>query len=292
MLLPEEANTKVVQLKSQLMMSISQDDDTTKGSEFIWPQYGFSGEQNVDFTIPKANFPELTLCYINQARASLVKSGKRAIYCDNVVLAQIMPMAVLDPSIDLKTYVPHENEAIIYVPLYNDNTGFFHGLTRKLGLITIRGDEQERFFSYGYSKEKSKVLYCPMKAPLPNIFSSTCFKKHTQLLLEENENGVKQSRQFFFLPVTLDRKFTVDRKEDVQEDIDLHTVEIDYDKFKIEFNIDNFNPALLERKGDSEANSLRSAILGVMKKVAMLSNQKLLVSFGFEFPFDLNKFKT
>lgn len=254
-------------------MSISQDDDTTKGSEFIWPQYGFFGEQNVDLTIPKAKFPELTLCYINQARVSLVKGGERAIYCDNVGLAQIMSLAVLDPAIDLKTYAPNDNEAIIYCPLYNINTGLFYGLTRKLGLITVRGDKQERFFSYGYSKEKSKVLYCTMKTQLPNIFSCTCFKKHTQLLLEQHENGVKRSRQFFFLPATLDRKEEIIQYKD---NVHLHPIEMDYDKFKFEFNIDSFDPALLERRGDSEANSLRSAILRVMKKVAMLSNQNLL----------------
>ena len=184
-----------------------------------------------------------------------------------------MPMSVLDPSIDLKTYVPNDNEAIIYSPLYNVNTGLFHGLTRKLGLITVRGDEQERFFSYGYSKEKSKVLYCTMKTQLPNIFSSTCFKKHTQLLLDQHENGVKQSRQFFFLPATLDRKEDIIRYKD---NVHLHPIEMDYDKFKVEFNIDSFDPALLERRGDLEANSLRSDIIRVMEKVAMLSNQNLL----------------
>ena len=273
MLLSKEANTKDLQLKSQLLMSVAQDEDTTKGSEFIWPQFGFFGEQNVDLTIPKVNFPELTLCYINQARVSIVKGGERAIYCDNVILAQIMPLAVLDPEIDLKVYAPKENEAIIYCPLYNVNTGLFYGLTRKLGLITVLGDEQERFFSYGYSKEKSKVLYCSMKTQLPNIFSATCFKKHTNLLLEQHENGIKQSRQFFFLPTTLDRK------EDIfqyKENVHLHPIEIDYDNFKQEFNIDNFNPALLEKRGDAESTLLRSAILRIMKKIAMLSNQNLL----------------
>ena len=271
MFLSKEANTKDVQLKSQLMMSF-QDDESTKGSEFIWPQHGFFGEQNVDLTIAKANFPELTLCYINQARVSLVKSGERAIYCDNVILAQIMPMAVLDPSIDLKTYEPNENEAIIYVPLYNVNTGLFRGLGRKLGLITVRGDEQERFFSYGYSKEKSKMLYCTMKTQLPNIFSSTCFKKHTQLLLDQNENGVKQSRNFFILPATLDRNETILQYKD---NVHLHPIDMDYDIFKNEFGIESFNPFLLERREMNEV-SLRSAILQVMKKIAMLSNQNIV----------------
>ena len=198
MLLSKEANTKDLQLKSQLLMSVAQDEDPTKGSEFIWPQFGFFGEQNVDLTIPKVNFPELTLCYINQACASIVKGGERAIYCDNVIIAQIMPLAVLDPEIDLKVYVPKENEVIICCPLYNVNTGFFYGLTRKLGLITVLGDEQERFFSYGYSKEKSKVLYCSMKTQLPNIFSTTCFKKHTNLLLEQHKMVLNNRVSFSF----------------------------------------------------------------------------------------------
>ena len=116
MLLSKEANTKDVPLQSQLMMSF-QDEDATKGaSEFIWPKHGYFGEHNIDLTIPKANFPELTICYVNQSRVSMVKSGEKAIYCDNVILAQIMPLITIDPSIDLNSYVPNENQVIIYVP--------------------------------------------------------------------------------------------------------------------------------------------------------------------------------
>ena len=159
MLLSKEAKTKDVQLKSQLMMSF-QDDDSTKGSEFIWPQFGYFGEHTVDLTIPKANFPELTFCYVNQARVSIVKSEERAIYCDNVIIAQIMPMAVIDPSIDLKSYEPAENEVKIYTPLYNTSTGLFHGPTQKLGLITVRGDEQVFFVFSAMVTLKKKATYC------------------------------------------------------------------------------------------------------------------------------------
>ena len=244
MLLSKEANTKDVQLKPQLMMSF-QDNDSTKGSEFILSQFGYFGEHTVDLTIPKANFPELTFCYVNQAGVSLVKSEERAIYCDNVIIAQIMPLAVIDPSIDLKSYEPTENEVIIYAPLYNTSTSLFYGLTEKLGLITVRGDEQERFFSYGYSKEKSKLLYCNMKTQLPNIFSSTCFKKHFQLLLDQNENGVKQSQLYFFLPATLDRKEEILQ---YKESVHLHPIDLEEDKLKNEFGIESFNPSLLEKR--------------------------------------------
>lgn len=77
MLLSKEANSKDVQLKSQLMMSF-QDEDATKGaSEFIWPKHGYFGEHNIDLSIPKANFPELTVCYVNQARVSVFNQEKK-----------------------------------------------------------------------------------------------------------------------------------------------------------------------------------------------------------------------
>ena len=81
-LLSKEANTKDTQLKSQLLLSFK-DDNPSKGSE----QPGFFGVQRSDLTIPKANFPEFTLTYVNQARVSLVKSGEKALYCDFVILA-------------------------------------------------------------------------------------------------------------------------------------------------------------------------------------------------------------
>ena len=268
MLLSKEANTKDMQLKSQLVMSIDED-NLNKATECIWPEFGFFGDLNVDLTIMKANFPELTLCYINQARVSIVKNNEQAIYCDNVILAQIMPYAVMEPEVNLETYVLKENEVIIYCPLYNLNTGLFYGITRKLALITLLGDEQEQFYSYGFSKEKSKLLYCSMKTQMPNIFSCTCFKKHKQLLLEQHENSVRQSRQFFFLPATLDRK---EEFLQYKDNVNLHPVEIDYDVFK-QHGIENFNPVLLERNSDA---NLRSVIYAIMKNAAVVSNSNLI----------------
>ena len=268
MLLSKEANTKDMQLKSQLLMSIDED-NSSKTTECIWPEFGFFGDLNVDLTIMKPNFPELTLCYINQARVSIVKNNEQAIYCDMVILAQIMPYAVMEPEVNLETYVLKQNEVIIYCPLYNLNTGLFYGITRKLALITLLGDEQEQFFSYGFSKEKSKLLYCSMKTQMPNIFSCTCFKKHKQLLLEQHENSIRQSRQFFFLPATLDRKEDFLQYKD---NVNLHPVDIDYNVFS-QHGIENFNPVLLERNNDA---ILRSAMYEIMKNAAVVSNSNLI----------------
>ena len=137
MLLSKEANTKDTQLKFQLLLSFK-DNDPSKGSERIWLESGYFGDQK--------NFSENTLIYVNQGYVSLVKGGGEAIYCDYIVLAQIMPMANIDPAINLDTYTPKDDEVIIYTPMYNTVNGLYYGITKKLGLITLRCDTKEHFF--------------------------------------------------------------------------------------------------------------------------------------------------
>ena len=117
-----------------------------------------------------------------------------------------MPEANVDPSVNLDTYALKENAVIMYCPVYNKSTGLYGGLTKKLGYITLQGDDRERFYSYGYNKEKSSLLYCSMKTPLPNIFRCTAFKKHLNYLFDQNQAKVKSSGMFLYLPSTLDRK--------------------------------------------------------------------------------------
>ena len=57
-----------------------------------------------------------------------------------------MPMANIDPAINLDTYTPKDDEVIIYTPMYNTVTGLYYGITKKLGLITLRCDTKEHFF--------------------------------------------------------------------------------------------------------------------------------------------------
>ena len=120
-----------------------------------------------------------------------------------MVIGQLMPVANPDPSINLETHVFKEDEALLYVPIYNKATGMYGGLTKKLAHITLRRDANERFFSYGYSKEKSTLLYCTMKHPLPNIFHCTVFKKHHVFLLDENQKKADFSKMFFIFAFNL-----------------------------------------------------------------------------------------
>ena len=176
-------------------MILSVTDNESKGNEKIWKDFGFFGNQRAELTILKANFPENCLVYVNQGQLSIVKGGEKAIHLDFIVLGQIMPAANADPSINLDTYVCKDNEVIVYCPVYNESTGLYGGLTKKLGYITPRGDLNERFFSYGYQKEKSSLFFSSMKTELPNVFSCTSFKKHLPFLINQSQDGEKS----FFL---------------------------------------------------------------------------------------------
>ena len=203
MFLSSETQSQNQKSKSQMMVTLG--DSKESNTEKIWNGSGFFQDQRVDLTIPKANFPENTLLYVNQGTISQIKDGE-AIYLEYVILGQIMPLANPDPSIDLDTYDFKENECLLYVPLYNTENGLFKGLAKRLGYITLRGDKNETFYSYGYDSERSKLLHCTMKQALPNIFQCTSFKKHKQYLLNEKATDKAASSLFLFLPSTLDRK--------------------------------------------------------------------------------------
>ena len=150
MYLSQEVTSKDQQLKTQ--MAVSFQDGETKNSQKVRQQ---SDDRRSDLTIPKANFPENTLYYVHQGSVSLVKGGGQAVYLEFVVCGQLMLIANPDPTINLETHVFRENEALLYVPVYNKATGLYGGLKKILVQITLRGDEGKRFYSYGYSIEKS-----------------------------------------------------------------------------------------------------------------------------------------
>ena len=169
--LSKEASNKDESLKMQMILSMKDHKGESSGGtlECVWRKNGFFGDQRIDLTIVKANFPEKTLVYVNNGSITPVKGG-HAMYLDFVILAQILSVANPPPEINLDTYKSQENAVLIYTQLYNTENGLHRGLTKKLGYIILRGDANETFFSYGFDKERSKVLYCVNKQPLPNIF--------------------------------------------------------------------------------------------------------------------------
>ena len=155
MFLSRETQSGNQKTKSQMFVTMG--DGGNKSTEKIWEENGFFNDQKIDLTIPKVNFPENTLCYVNQGTVSQIKDGN-AIYLEYVILSQIMAMANIDPNIDLDTYEFKENECLLFVPCYNKENGLFQGLKRTIDFITLRGDKDEVFFSYGYDEDKSNIV--------------------------------------------------------------------------------------------------------------------------------------
>ena len=151
MFLSKEASNKDQQLKTQMLVSFQ--DDESRNTENVWQESGFFDDHRSDLTIPKANFPENTLVYVNQGTVSLVKGGDQAIYLKFVVIGQLMPVANPDPKINLETHVFKENGALLYVPIFNKATGLYDGLTLRFQEIPMR------YFIHMVTQKK-KVPYC------------------------------------------------------------------------------------------------------------------------------------
>ena len=85
LLLSREASKKDKSLKTQLLLSTSPQPGKISGEQ-IWKKNGFFSDGRADFNIEKKNFPENTLCYINQSYLSTVKGGELVIYNINFIL--------------------------------------------------------------------------------------------------------------------------------------------------------------------------------------------------------------
>ena len=137
-----------------------------------------------------------------------MKAGDYATCLDHLILGQIIFASNYPPGLD--NYVLKDYKVIIYVPLYNTETGHFRGIKKWLGFIMVRGDSDEIFYSYGYNEERSKVLYSNLKQLLPNVFQGTAFKKPVAMLIEEKQTQ-EDSKLFFFLPSTTDHKEEINK---------------------------------------------------------------------------------
>ena len=252
------------------MLFSLKDDKEVKPTENLWRENGFFKDQRTDLTITKANFPENTLVYINNGTVSAVKGG-HAIYLDffNVIISQILPVANHPADIDLGNHKYQDNEVLLYVPLYNTENGLYRGLDKKFVNIILRGDINETLYSYDHNKEKSKILYCLNKQPLPNIFQCTAFKKHMSYLLDQKK--LQFSKMFMFLSSTLDQKEELNQ---YSNNVNLHPIDVSYDKLKAYNNHEDFNPADLDNS--SERNKIKKIFYSFMKEATDASNHNLI----------------
>ena len=107
---------------------------------------------------------------------------------------------------------------LIFMSLYNTQNGLYIGYI--LGYITLRGNANENFHSYGSDKQNSKILFCTTKQSLPNIFQCTAFKKHSAFLMSQNQENLNIFAS------------TLDRKDDIQQYnnyVNLHPVDVSYE---------------------------------------------------------------
>ena len=82
MFLSRETQSGNQKTKSQMFVTMG--NGGNKSTEKIWEENGFFNDQKIDLTIPKVNFPENTLCYVNQGTVSQIKDGN-AIYLEYVI---------------------------------------------------------------------------------------------------------------------------------------------------------------------------------------------------------------
>ena len=147
-----------------------------------------------------------------------------------------------------------------------------------MGYVTIRGDLDEQFLSYGFDEERSKVLCASMKQPLPNIFQGTAFKKHVSFLIDY-KGSESSSKMFLFLPSTTDRKGKNNRWVN---NVNLHPIDCLYDDFK-KYEPENsqiakngIQPQELDLPSPLIKLETRNCILNFMKHAAGPSNNNLI----------------
>ena len=268
LLMSKEVSDKDRSMKTQLLMTTSGSDEKVSG-ERVWKENGFFSEVKPEMNIEKVNIPENTLLYINQGFISTVKNGDLAMYVHNFIVGQLL-VAANQPD-DITTYSCKENEVKLLTCVYDLESGKFKGLRLMLAYIIIRGDDDEVFFSYGYSKSKSTVLYSYSKQQIPDTFISTSFKKHFQEVVNEKKDE-DYSHMFYYLPSISDRKEEVNQYKSnvslVPTDVTIEFI----NSFSSEKNY-KFRPDLLNSKELREPHV--KVLRELFRHIANFSNQNL-----------------
>ena len=270
MVLSKELTDKDRSMKTQLLISLTANNDEKLSGEKVWKSNGFFKDTKPELNLEKVNIPENCLFYVNQSFLSMVKNGEIAMYNQNFILGQII-FAANQPKEILK-YESQPNEVKLLSCIYDLETGDFKGLRQQLVYIVLRGDENEIFFSYGYDKNKFKILCSFSKQQIPDAFISTSFKKHFNEILNEKRNE-ESSTLFFFLPSITDRKEAINQWKN-----NTHLTPIDFKISFIEsFSSQNkkFQPNLLNSADNKMRDPQVEMLYDLFKHIAQISNQNL-----------------
>ena len=191
--------------RTKMTVDTLNSEEKVRKSFNIWENFGNFGTESCDFSIEKANLPENTTFCINQGYQSF-KDAKKVYYTDVFILAQIMPLAH-QPK-DIESYELNENEVKILRPRYDPVSSEFLGIEYCIALVTVRNDQDEQFFDYGYNKQNAKVLYSTEKMKIPSSFTTTIFGQHKT---RGAFNDQKFSKLFLYLPATVHRNEKINK---------------------------------------------------------------------------------
>ena len=125
LLMSKEVSDKDRSMKTQLLMTSSNNSDEKVSGERVWKENGFFKEIKPEMNIEKANVPENTLLYINQGFISTVKSGELAMYVHNFIIGQLI-LAANQPA-NINEYSCKENEVKLLSCVYDIESGAFKG---------------------------------------------------------------------------------------------------------------------------------------------------------------------
>ena len=159
-----------------------------------------------------------------------------------MILGQVIPLR--NPPEDLDNYISKEDHLVkMYVALYDNNDGRFLGVKETAGYVMLRGDWDETFWTYGFNVEKSSLLYCYSKQPMPNVFKGTAFNVYSNEMLSERDRN-EYSKIFFYLPSITDRKEKINQYRD---QVSLTPVDCKLERFE-DFSPSGyaFNPSHLQ----------------------------------------------
>ena len=144
--------------RTEVTVDTLNSEEKLKKSFNLWENFRYFGTESCDFSIGKANLPENTIFYINQAYQSF-KDGKKVYYSDVFILAQIMPLAQ-QPK-DIESYKLNDNEVKILQPRYDPVSSEFLGIEYCVALVTVRNDQDEQFLTTATTKKIQRCFIQP-----------------------------------------------------------------------------------------------------------------------------------
>ena len=147
----------------------------------------------------------------------------------------------LNPSEDLQNYEYEDKKIKMFGAKYDTVSGTFQCLCEILGYIMVKGDPQEHFLDYGYSKQNSKILHSHYKKCIPSSFNRAFFNCH-RIQYESGTLQTTYSNIHYFLPSTTDRVEEINRH---MGPINLLPIDIPEKTFEVEDNV-QFDPSKLD----------------------------------------------